>query len=551
MSRRALFLPIAALALAPLLAGARCGPAPAALPPGSGDGSVRFTEVAASAGISYRWEIAGKRPLNILQTIGNGCAFLDYDNDGNLDILLVGPKPVLYKGDGHGKFVDVTKETGLDRVKDCLGVAVGDIDSDGFPDVYLTAYRGGFLLHNEGGKAFKDITEDSGIGPQPWGTSATFADFDGDGRLDLYIGNYADFGPGKDQLCPQQGVPTSCGPRHYTPVPGSMWKNAGAGKFLKMPLAGASGRNLGAAAALLGSDRRPTLALANDELPGDLLTPAASGSGVYKNTGPLAGTAYDKDGNVHGGMGTDWGDYDNDGRLDLFVATFENEAKCLYRSDGAVFNEVSVSTLLAGPTRPWVAFGSKFLDVDNDGWLDLAIANGHVQDNIQQIEKTMPYRQSTQLLRGTGGAPPTFEDISKNAGAAFSAPIVGRGLATGDFDNDGRMDLLVVDSEGAPLLLRNDSEKVGHWLGLRLLTGGRDAYGARVTVRAGGRALLRHCHADGSYMSSSDPRVHIGLGTATRIDSVEILWPSGKKTTLTDVLPDKYVTVTEESDKIE
>ena len=509
--------------------------------------AARFTEVAKDAGLSYKWEIPGKRPLNILQTIGNGAAFLDFDNDGNQDILLVGPKTALFQGDGKGKFADVSKSAGLEGLQNHLGVAVGDYDNDGFPDVYLTAYKGGALLHNEGGKSFKDVTPASGIGAQPWGTVASFADVDLDGKLDLYIGNYADFGPDKDQLCPQQGIPTSCGPRHYTPIPGILLKNAGAGKFVKLPLPGATGRNLGVGAAPLGETGHPTLALANDEIPGDLMVPE---KGTYKNTAPLAGTAYDKDGNVHGGMGTDWGDFDGDGKLDLFVATFENEVKCLYRNEGEIFSEVSATSLLAAPTRPWVAFGCKFLDFDNDGNLDLAIANGHVQDNIEQIEKGVPYRQTTQLLRNKGGERPTFDDLSASAGAGFQKPVVGRGMASGDYDNDGKRDLLVVDSEGEPLLLHNDST-AGNWLGLRVLTGGRDAYGALVTVTVGGKKLVRHVHADGSYMSSSDPRIHVGLGTAQKPDSIEIRWPSGKKTTLADVPAGKYVMVKEETGKIE
>ena len=489
----------------------------------------------------------GKAPAQYPPDDRQRRGFLDYDNDGNQDILLVGPKTALYKGDGKGKFTDVSPAAGLDTLKNHLGCAVGDYDNDGFPDLYLTAYKGGTLLHNEGGKSFKDATPASGIGPQPWGTVASFADVDLDGKLDLYIGNYADFGPDKDQLCPQQGIPTSCGPRHYTPIPGVLLKNAGGGKFTKLPFPGATGRNLGVAAAPLGETAHPTLALANDEIPGDLMVPE---KGSYKNTGPLAGTAYDKDGNVHGGMGTDWGDYDNDGKLDLFVATFENEVKCLYRNEGEIFNEVAVPTLLAAPTRPWVAFGCKFLDFDNDGNLDLAIANGHVQDNIQQIEKNVPYRQTTQLLHNKGGAPLTFDDVSKSAGAGFSKPVVGRGMASGDYDNDGKRDLLVVDSEGEPVLLRNEST-AGNWLGLRVLTGGRDAYGALVTVTVGGKKLVRHVHADGSYMSSSDPRIHVGLGTAQKPDSVEIRWSSGKKTALTDVPAGKYITVKEETGKIE
>jgi len=511
-----------------------------------------FRECAQAAGLNgYRWEAPGKRPLNILQTIGNGCAFFDFDNEGNLDILLVGPKVALYRGDGHGGFTDVSQAMGVATLEGhFLGCAVGDYDNDGYPDVYLTAYRGGALLHNEAGKGFKDVTKAAGIAPQPWATTATFFDANRDGHLDLYVGNYVQFGPDTDpQLCASGDIKTSCGPRYYDPEAGHLYLGSGNGTFRDGTQAAgitylrknseaittsekASGKCLGVAAADFDGSGHISIALANDEMPGDLLR--NTGRGRFENVGQASGTAYDANGGMHGGMGIDWGDVNNDGKLDLFVGTFQNEPKCLYINGGSGFFEERSDQFKLHAAHPLVTFGSKFFDFDNDGFLDLILANGHVQDNINEIDRSAFYRQPTLLFQNQGGQ--RFEDVSARLlDAGSRRPIVGRGLAVGDYDNDGRRDVLIVDSEGTPLLLHNEfSTSAGNrWVGFALsqppgAPGGRDAYGAVVTVRAmGGRTRMRHCHADGSYMSSSDKRLHFGLGSAAEIESVTVRWPDG------------------------
>jgi hypothetical protein len=514
-------------------------------------------DVAAQAGLDYRWVIAGKRPLNILQTIGNGCAFLDYNGDGNLDILLVGPKVALYRGDGKGHFTDVSRETGLSKLQgQFLGCAVGDYDNDGLPDIYLSGYRTGLLLHNDHGMAFSDVTRSAGLQAQPWGTSCAWAEtVPGSGKLDLFVSNYARFetGHGIPQLCESRGIMTSCGPRFYTPLRGAFYRNLGAGRFVRADQAFAMptthGRGLGAGFAPLDASGRPALAIANDELPGDLLAPSGQDKAArYVNSGASSGIAGDRDGNIHGGMGMDWGDYDNDGRMDLFVATFQGEAKSLYHNDGnGVFTDVTYRAALAEATMPNVAFGCKFFDYDNDGALDLIIANGHVQDNIHAIDVSAAYRQATQLFHNRNNTPATFENVSLTAGKDLQRPIVGRGLAVGDFDNDGRVDVLVVDSEGAPLLLHNETAGTGHWLGVKLVGthSNRSGIGALVTVTIGGRKLMRLCHADGSYLSSSDLRVNFGLGAASKIDLLTVRWPGGKTDVAKDVAADRYLTFTE------
>ncbi|MBV9848346.1 MAG: CRTAC1 family protein [Armatimonadetes bacterium] len=513
-----------------------------------GDGSVRFVDVADKAGLRYRWAIPGPRPIDILQGIGNGCAFLDYDNSGNLSILLVGPKLALYKGDGRGHFTDVTHQTGLDRFHGhFLGCAVGDYDNDGYDDLYISGYRAGLLLHNDGGKSFRDVTRQAGLTPQPWGTSCAFADIDNDGRLDLFVGDYVRFDPSKDQrLCPTPGGPSGCGPQTYNALHGVLYHNEGNGRFRDVTQAWTgghtSGKVLGAAFADFNASGRPSLYLANDLMPGDLLQNRGD---HFQNT-PRAGGVADTGGQNNAGMGVDWGDYDNDGRPDLFVGTFALAPKPVYHNLGqGVFEETSESLGLREPTFRPLTFGTKWLDYDNDGWLDLIMANGHVRDNATSYRADATFLQPTLLFHNDHGR--RLEDVSGAAGADIAKPILGRGLAIGDYDNDGKVDVLIVDSQGAPLLLHNESRVSGHWLSFALIgtRSNRDGYGASVTVTAGGLTQTRWCHADGSYLSSSDKRVHVGLGAATVAQSVTVRWPSGAVTTLRNVPADRQLTVQE------
>jgi hypothetical protein len=486
--------------------------------------------VAQEAGIRYRWSVPGKRPLNILQTIGNGCAFLDFNQDGNLDILLIGKTLALYQGNGNGNFRDVTIATGLNRPQgDFRGCAVGDIDNDGYDDLYLSAYRGGILLKNQQGKQFVDITPSSGLRTQPWGSACAFGDIDNDGLLDLYVGNYVDFGPDSIQLCKINGVLTACSPQTYDAVKGVLYHNRGNGKFQDVTtLWGAdkvSGKALGVAFADYDHSGKQSITIANDEIAGDLLQNKGT---RFENVGQLAGTAYSRVGKPHAGMGTDWGDFNNDGLLDLVVTTFALEAKAIYINEGeSLFTESSSLLGVALPAMPYVAFGVKWLDFDNDGWLDLVVANGHTSDNIAEYQKEQMYRQPTLLFRNQEGR--SFVEVSKISGKAFQKPIVGRGLATGDYDNDGRIDILIVDSEGAPLLLHNETQPIGNYLSLQLrgTKSNRNGYGAKVTIEAGGVKRYFHCHSDGSFFSASDSRIHCGLGTA-RSATVTVLWTTGK-----------------------
>ena len=554
MTRRSVPLLLAAL-LAGCTPSATTTPSPlssvaSGMPSTTPASPIRFVDVTEQAGLHYQWSIAGERPINILQGIGNGCAFVDYDNDGNLDILLVGPKLALYQGDGHGHFTDKTHDAGLDTLHgNFLGCAVGDYDNDGYEDIYLSAYRGGLLLHNAGGKRFTDVTKVAGIAPQPWGTACAFVDIDSDGRLDLYIGNYVDFGPKtKPQMCDYGGVLTACGPRAYVPRKGVLYHNLGDGRFADVTTRWnatcASGKTLGIATADYDGSGRQSLYLGNDTVPSNLLKNLGT---RFVDIGAPSGTGYTGSGQINGIMGVDWGDYDNDGRIDLASAAFQHESQSVYHNQGkGLFTDVAGDLGLVAPTQNYLRFGLKWLDADNDGWLDLLMTCGHVQDNISAIDRDATYRQPSLFFQNEQGE--HFSDKSSTvlAGPA-GRPIVGRGLAIGDYDNDGRIDALVVDSEGAPLLLHNETPRPGHWLEVKLIGAhsNRDGQGALVSVTAGGRTLQRQCTTNGSYLSASDKRVHFGLGSATVVQRVVVRWSGGRVDTREGVRGDQCLTLRE------
>lgn len=506
-----------------------------------------FEDVTSAAGLSYVWEQPkGKSPLTILETIGNGAAFLDFDQDGNLDILLVGQKTALYAGDGKGRFSDISATLGISDIKgNHLGCGVGDINNDGYPDIYLSGYKTGHLLLNASGKRIQDVTGQSGIPSQPFGTAVSFADIDGDGQVDLYIGNYIRFDDSSIQACTRGTALTSCPPGAYDGISGHLYKNLGKGRFtdvtLKWNVTLTQGKTLGAAFAPLGgTPGKPSLGIANDEVPGELFRHMGS---TFKSIGQQAGIAYSSVGVPHAGMGLDWGDVNNDGLLDLAMMTFSTETKPVYIADkNGFFTDFAAQLGVAAELNPYVAFGVKWLDIDNDGWLDILITNGHTADNIVETGSGESYRQPMALLRNIQGT-----TLSRIHGTALDKPIVGRGLATGDYDNDGGVDALAVDSAGAPVLLHNSSKDRGHWLGVKLIghKSGRDAYGALVVLKYGDKTLARHNHADGSYLSSSDPRVHFGLGATTAVTALNIHWPSGRKQTIKVDAIDRYITVEE------
>ncbi len=520
------------VALATCLTGCPKPPTPSASnTPTTPSSGIQFVDKHEQAGIDFTYTIRGERPLTIRQAMPGGCAFLDYNHDGNLDILCISYQVALFEGDGKGQFHNVTKEAGLTLPDGWwMGVAVGDYDNDGFDDLYISKYRGGQLFHNEAGKGFKDVTAAMGLKPQEWGSACAFGDIDNDGFLELFIGNYVQFDEKAIQLCPVKNIKTSCSPTVYNPYFGRLFHNAKGKHFddiseSRMPK-NLSGKVLGAMFADFDDSGHQSLFLANDETPADFLQNLGKS---FKNIAEPAGVAFQDDGKPYGGMGGDWGDYDNDGKLDLFVGTFALENKMVFTNDGGgLFSDKSVALGIAEPAMLSVTFGSKWFDADNDGDLDLMLGNGYIADNIALYEPARTYRQKILFFESEEGT--KFANRSATAGEAFTRDIVGRGLATGDYDNDGRVDVFVVDADGKPLLLHNESTSKGHWVSLKLegKASNRSGYGAKVWIEAEGKKRLRHCHADGSYFSSSDPRIHLGIGKATSAE-VTVQWTTGKK----------------------
>ena len=498
-----------------------------------------FEDVLDRTGISFNI-VKHTGPQNILETIGHGIGMLDFDGDGSIDLLLVGPDRVsLYRNRGDFRFEDVSARAGFRQKGYWSGIAVGDYDNDGRPDIFICGYDCSALYHNDGGGRFTEVTGSAGVGTHPavtggypeWRTSAGFVDYDRDGHLDLVVCRYAEFGAKSVHLCgdPQKPERFSCSPDIYKPQVSVLYRNLGGGRFKDVTAATGivhtSGRALGVAFADYDNDGWTDIALANDEMPGDLLHNQA-GKG-FINTGVSSGTAFNVNGHPHGGMGIDWADYNGDGQLDLFVSTFQNESKNLYRNIGhGSFLDSGLDCGLAEKMDRWVAFGTKFVDYDRDGSMDLIVTSGHVINNTAAVYPGTQQLQPIQLFHNHAG---TFTEATDQMGPRARRLLVGRSLAVGDLDNDGRPDVVVTQNEGEPLVLRNLSKDANHWIRLSLqgVTSNRDGFGARVKVTANGVTQVRDSTNSGSYLAASDPRLFFGLGPAAKA-AVTVKWPSGK-----------------------
>jgi len=513
---------------------------------------IRFESVADAAGLRFEWKLK-KRPLRNIDAFGAGCAFFDYDNDGAQDILLVGePTCGLFRNHGTGKFTDVSRETGLDAGRaQWTGCAPADYDGDGWLDVLLTGYHRLALLRNRGGRGFVDATRAAGLDPanwNDWGASAGFMDLDADGDLDLVVLNYVISGQGVREYCEiQPGVRTGCPPATYEAEYGRLFRNSGRGTFADAS-ASAGVLTAGGKALVVGfcdadGDGKVDFYVGNDGTPADFYRNV--GGLRFKNIARENGTAFGENpGHALAAMGVDWADYNRDGKLDFAVSAFSDESYAVFRNEGSsLFVHASQETGIAGVTLKPLGFGTKFTEFDNDGWPDLVFANGHVYDRVDELDPASTFRQPLMLFQNREGR--RFVDLIPRMPADIARPLLGRGLATGDYDNDGKMDLLVVDFEGTPVLLHNVSETSNHWisLDLRMDTGNRFAYGAQVTLRSGAETWVGQVSPAGSYLSSSDPRVHFGLGNHASLDSITIRWPSGEKETLVRPAVDRLLRV--------
>jgi enediyne biosynthesis protein E4 len=512
----------------------------------------RFEDVRPGSGVDFV-HVSGMTAQKLFPTAnGSGVAVFDFDGDGKLDLyfasgnlLPLASRPAsanrLYRNLGGWKFEDATECSGLGFRGYCHGITVGDIDGDGDPDVFLSNYGGDALFRNNGDGTFSDISRSSGVlVAGTWSSSATFLDFDGDGDLDLYVSRYGDWQyPRDDRFCGDaaRGIRRYCSPKELTPVRHTLFRNNGDATFTDVTDAAGLGRKDGhgfaALAADLDGNGTTDLFVANDQDPHFLFL--NNGDGTFHDVTSESGAAYDAEGRTTSGMGVEAEDVDGDGRPELFVTNFQEEYNTLYRNLGpGTFLDATASFGLAVDSLPWMGWACVLGDFDNDGWPDIAVSNRHIDDNADVHGQPSAYAQPPEIYQNLGGK--RFKLASRGAGAYFDSAHLGQGMASGDLDDDGDLDLVVSTKDGPPALLRNDTPaaRVNHWVRFRLqgTRSNRDAVGARVAVEAGGRTIHRLRKCGQSLMSSHDPRLLVGIGTASAVDRVTVRWPSGAVSTL-------------------
>ena len=509
-----------------------------------GAARVRLADVTSAAGVAFRHNNGAYGGKLLPETLGSGCAFLDYDVDGWVDILLVNgcdwpghrrqrSTLRLYRNNRNGTFTDVTRRAGLDVEMYGLGVTVGDYDNDGFPDVFITAVGQNRLFRNTGKGTFVDVTERSGLGGRTgFSTSALWVDYDRDGRLDLFVCNYVKWSPEHDVFCSADGRQKSyCTPEAYRGDTCWLFHNRGNGTF--EDVTGTSGvfdsssKSLGVTMFDYDRDGWPDLFVANDTEPNKLYRNLRNGQ--FRDVALDVGVAFAADGKARAGMGVDTGDFDNSGRPGLAITNFENEMIGLYRETRpGRFEDVAVRAGVGQPSRHTLGFGCVFADLDLDGALDLLVANGHIDEPVREMRGTVGYAQPPQLFLNRGDG--TFEDVAASAGAAFAAPKIARGLACGDFDRDGDVDVLITSNNGPAQLFRNDQVAGNRSIRfiLRGTASNRDAIGATVRIEHGGTGQSRTVKSGSSYLSQSELPVTFGLGRRDLVDRVVIAWPSGR-----------------------
>jgi predicted NUDIX family NTP pyrophosphohydrolase len=522
------------------------------------------------SGITWVHENAMSANRYLPETMGPGVAFCDYDNDGWADIFMVNsgvcdfyqPKTplrnALYRNNRNGTFTDVTDAAGVAGGHDFgMGCAVADYDNDGFPDILVTAYGRCTLYHNNGNGTFTDVTEKAGVASPGWTTSALWFDYDNDGKLDLFLCSFVEFSLKSNVFCGDNklGKRFYCIPRVFKPTPSLLYHNNGDGTFKEVSagtdIHKALGKALGVVATDINGDGRMDLFVANDTVQNFLF--ANRGNGKWDEIALAAEVGFSVNGTPRSGMGVDAADVNGDGRQDLFVANVDQEMFSLYKNDGnEFFSDVAAANGVAQATRLLSGWGLKFFDYDNDGMVDLFLANGHPDDMIENYSQQVHYKEPLLLFHSDGTK---LTNVSDQAGPAFGKMFPARGLAVGDFDNDGRVDVLIGNNGGAPVLLKNNAGSGNHWIGIRLqgTACNRDGIGATITWSANGVRRSRYKSTGGSYLSSHDMRDVLGLGTAAKVDWVEITWPqpSGRVERFSDVPVDRYVTIVEGKGKVD
>ena len=532
----------------------------------------QFVDVTRAAGLNFHLTCGGAEKLYIMESMCGGIAVIDYDNDGWPDIFLVngstlqdmktgaGPTSKLFRNNHDGTFSDVTEKAGLALRGWCFGAAVGDYNNDGFDDLYVTCLSGSFLYKNNGNGTFTDVTKQAGVGnPGRWGTSAAFGDYDRDGNLDLYVANYVDldlnhlpeFGSGPN--CRYRGIPVSCGPRGLKGSRDRLYHNNGDGTFTdvteSLHIDADAYYGLGVIWGDYDGDGWPDIYVANDSSPSLLYHNNAGKS--FTEVALAAGVAYSADGREQAGMGVDFGDYDNDGLPDLVKTNFSDDTNNLYHNGGdGTFEDRAGPADFGAISVPFLGFGVRFFDYDNDGWKDIAIANGHVNPQVDQYSFGVQYAQRMLLFHNLANG--RFAEVGRQLGPALRTRRVARGLAVADFFKKGSLDILMSELDGSPVLLRNQAKAPpagGHWISFKLIgaRSNRDGFGARVEISAGGLKQVEEVRANSSFESASDSRLHFGLGKAASVESVVIHWPSGLIQNAGPMPADRAITIREAS----
>ncbi len=527
--------------------------------------SIQFTNVTSSAGIKFT-HFKGNSGISInREEFGPGLCVADFDGDGLQDIYFVNGRDLynrgitardaLYRNNGNGTFTDITDKAGVPGTGYGMGCVWGDYDNDGFPDLFVTQYGRNVLYHNNGNGTFTDVTDKAGVAGTESGafhSGATFFDYDRDGRLDLYVGSYVNLGD--KRYCNLGGVLSSCAPSVYRGSPDALYHNNGNGTFTNVTAAAKiyqpEGKNLSVGAGDYDNDGWPDLFVANDGL--DAYLYHNERNGTFKEMGVVSGMALTAQGRVMAAMCISLGDYDNDGWLDLYISDFQRSSDHLWHNEGSgFFAEVSDQAGITRPTHDVLSFGGGFFDYDNDGWLDIFIANGHVYPEVEQASPEIRYKQTNMLFHNEGNG--KFLETTKLAGSGFQTPYVGRGAAFADFDNDGFLDVVVANNGDPPLLLHNSGGNGSHFINFKLIgtKSNRDAMGARIRVVAREISQIREIAGGGSYLSQSDLRANFGLGKTNRVESVEVTWPSGQRQLFRNVEADKFYLIEEGKDQLQ
>jgi len=518
-------------------------------------------DVTKETGITFTHTDGGCGRRYIMETVSAGLALFDYNGDGDIDIYFLNgaplegtkcdmaPKNGLYRNEGGWRFTDVTEEAGVGDTGYGLGVAVGDYDNDGDLDIYLNNYGTNVLYRNNGDGTFTDVTEKAGVdnGFQV-GAGTCFLDMDKDGDLDLYVSNYLDFSYEKHVSTATGGFPVYANPRFYAPLPDTLYRNNGDGTFTDVSKASGVGEHAGWGMGIVcgdyDNDGDTDVFIGNDV--GENFLFENDGTGKFEEVGLMAGTAYDLHGDEQGSMGVDCGDYNNDGLLDFYQTSYQGQLATLYKNLGdSMFEDVTLMTGAGARTLPYVTWGNSFVDFDNDGDRDIFIACGHLQDNVELFDATTTYFEQNILLMNTGDG--KFVDVSEKSGDGMKVKLSSRGAGFDDLDNDGDIDVVILNSRREPTILRNDSTSKGHWLQVRLrgVKTNRDGIGAHVKVTAGDLTLLDEVHSGRGYQSHYGMRLHFGLGNRKRIDRIEVHWVGVGVDVFEDIAVDQLLTITE------